>query len=107
MRSRGLGDVYKRPVLDMYLDHLYFQGDDLYTGRLALYGAAWLRSLPTRGTADFPKAKEALAGWRKTAPEGAKGPLPWDRSIAPSYGAAGRRCAGPGRRAISETTSTQ
>ena len=59
-----------------FLDCMFFEGDTVPAGRLALYGFAWSHALPTRGAA-FPKAKQALKGWRMICLLQSREPIPW------------------------------
>ena len=63
-------------VIALFLDCLFFEGDTVPAGRLALYGFAWAHALPTRGAA-FPKAKQALKGWRMICPPQSREPIRW------------------------------
>ena len=63
-------------VLERYMTELYFDGEAVQTGRVALYGYAWRAGLPTRGTA-FPLAKQASKGWGTATPPQSHDPVPW------------------------------
>jgi len=63
-------------VISLFMDRLFFEGDTLPAGRLALYGFAWAHAFPTKGAA-FPKAKQALKGWRLVCPPRSREPIPW------------------------------
>ena len=67
-------------VLERYITELYFDGEAVQTGRVALYGYAWRAGLPTRGTA-FPLAKQALKGWGTAAPPQSRDPVPWAAAL--------------------------
>lgn len=54
---------------------MYAQGESRDVARYALYGLAWSRAWPTRGTA-FPRGKQALKGWDKTEPPSSREPIP-------------------------------
>lgn len=63
-------------ALELFTTELYFDGEAVQTGRVALYGYAWRAGLPTSGTA-FPLAKQALKGWGSATPPQSRDPVPW------------------------------
>ena len=58
---------------------LFFEGDQPWVGRDALYGAAWAHDLPIEGRSDCILAKRSLKGWEKRCPGDTGKPIPFDQ----------------------------
>ena len=64
-------------VVAAFMDHLFFLGESQWTGRMALYGTAFVLDLSFAQPACMVRAKRALRGWDKASPEFSRDPLPW------------------------------
>ena len=62
--------------MEKYFEHLYWDGAAPAAGRMVLFGWLWVRRLG-RGIHLLPRSRDALRGWTKGAPEGARSPCPW------------------------------
>ena len=83
-RLRGF-DLMNMKNIDMalfsYLDDLFFQGKQIWEARYAVYGTIWLKQLARHCPHTLPRAREALLGCGKAAPEVVGDPLPWEASL--------------------------
>ena len=64
-------------AISSFMDHLFFLGESQWTGRMVLYGTAFIKNLSFAHPATMVCSKRALRGWGKAAPEFSRGPLPW------------------------------
>ena len=82
-------------AIEKMMNELFFAGGNLYTGRAVLYGYAFMHDIPTCGAQTFTRAKWALKGWTKEAPEYSRDPAAWTavllivRRLAESFGHVG------------------
>eukprot|EP00974_Lingulodinium_polyedra_P051887 4989984-Lingulodinium_polyedra.AAC.1 len=61
---------------------MYFAGKHLNAARYAAFGAAWHLDIPTRSPSAIRRAKAALKGRRRLAPEFEHDPTPWEAAVA-------------------------
>ena len=83
-RLRGF-DLMSLANLDMalcaYFDNFFFQGKQIWEARYVVYGTIWLKQLVRHCPHTLPRAREALLGWGKAAPEVVGDPLPWEAAL--------------------------
>jgi len=60
------------------VNFLHTIGAGLFDARMAVYGTAFVKAMPTRAPQVLFKAKQQIAGWESYAPEFSKDPMPED-----------------------------
>ena len=62
--------------LEVYLDHLWFDGRGIYDARVAVYGAAYVQRSNLKDPTVLQLARAALRGWQKRMGDVSRDPMP-------------------------------